>query len=281
MLSLVATAVFLYGILVLALFVSQRRILFVPGARRPDPSEVPDGLDGLEVVHARTEDDLELEGWWKPPAPGKPSVLYFQGNGGHIGMRADKAAMLAGHGFGVLLAGYRAYGGNPGRPSEDGFAADARAWLSRIRALGIADADLVIYGESLGSGVSAKLALEAERAGEGVRGLVLEAPYTAITDIAAAKYWFVPVRLLILDKFDTKSIISNIKAPLLILHGKKDAVISSDYGSALFDRAQEPKAFALIPEAGHTNLFVSGGLDPVIGFIQDPLGFCASNGGAE
>lgn len=265
MLSLLGSLIFLYGTLVVALFAFQRRVLFVPGARRPDPRGLPANLPRPRVVDTRTEDGLVLEGWWFAPREGMPSLLYFQGNAGHVGMRADKAAMLVDRGFGVLLAGYRGYGGNPGRPSEEGLLLDARAWVDRISALGVADTDLVLYGESLGSGVVAQLALERP-----ARAVVLEAPYTSITDIAAERYWFVPVRWLLLDRFETKRIISDIKAPILILHGSNDRLIEPSHGEALYAAASAPKRLVLVEGSGHTNLFASGAVEPLADFILDP-----------
>ena len=260
MLSVIGTAIFLYGLMLLALFTFQRRILFVPSSSRPDLSA--SGLEGFRVVETRTEDGLVLEGWWHPPADGKPSFLYFQGNGGHIGMRADKAAMLVDLGFGVLLAGYRGYGGNPGSPTEAGLALDAQAWAARVTDLGVAPDSLVLYGESLGSGVVTRLAL-----GQPARAVVLEAPYTAISDIAAARYWFLPVRALVLDRFDTRAIIAEVSAPVLIVHGSEDRLISLSHGEAVFAAAKAPKRLEVIDGAGHTDLFQKGAVPRITEFV--------------
>lgn len=263
MLSVIGTAIFLYGLMLLALFTFQRRILFVPSRSRPDLASA--GLEGFAVVECRTEDGLDLEGWWHPPAEGKPSFLYFQGNGGHIGMRAEKAAMLVEHGFGVLLAGYRGYGGNPGSPTEAGLALDAKAWAGRIADLGVTPDRLVLYGESLGSGVVARLAL-----GQAARAVVLEAPYTAITDIAAARYWFLPVRALVLDRFNTRAVIADLSAPVLIVHGAEDRLILPAHGEALFAAAQPPKRLEIVDGAGHTDLFQKGAVPRIAEFVLSP-----------
>jgi hypothetical protein len=265
MLTVVGTAIFLYGMILVALFASQRRILFVPNRSRPDLAT--SGLGGFEVVQAWAEDGLALEGWWHPASAGKPSFLYFQGNAGHIGMRAEKAAMLVEQGFGVLLAGYRGYGGNPGHPTEAGLALDAKAWVRSISDLGVASEDLVLYGESLGSGVVARLAL-----GVPARAVVLEAPYTAVSDIAAARYWFLPVRALVLDKFDTRSIIGDVTSPVLIVHGSEDRLIPLSHGEAVFAKAREPKRLEVIEGGGHTNLFVSGAVPRIAEFVTRPRG---------
>lgn len=265
MLSVVGTAIFLYGMVLVALFASQRRILFVPSRSRPDLAA--SGLVGFEVVQIRTEDGLALEGWWHPASDGKPSFLYFQGNAGHIGMRAEKAAMLVEQGFGVLLAGYRGYGGNPGNPTEAGLAMDAKAWVQRISDLGVASDNLVLYGESLGSGVVARLALQVS-----ARAVVLEAPYTAVSDIAAARYWFLPVRTLVLDKFNTRSIIGEVTSPVLVVHGSEDRLIPISHGEAVFEAARTPKRLEVIEGGGHTNLFSSGAVPRIAEFVTFPPG---------
>ena len=256
-----ATLVVAWILLVLALFLLQRRILFVPDVSHPVPDTSVSPT--LEAVHATTADGLTIEGWWYPPREGGPAILYLHGNAGHIGSREGNARRLVDRGYGVLLAGYRGYGGNRGSPSEAGLIADGRAWVSTLEALGVAPADAILYGESLGSGVVAALAQERTFA-----GVVLEAPYTSIVDIAAARYWFVPVRRLLRDRFDTLQRIPTVKAPVLIVHGTEDAVIPVEHGARLFAAAAEPKRFGRLAGGGHSNLFDHGALEALDRFVS-------------
>ena len=249
-------------LVVALLYATQRSILFVPDTSRPDPAATEAAM--MARVTAATADGLELEGWWHPPVTGRPTVLYFHGNGGNIAGRDDKARRLIERGYGVLLAGYRGYGGNPGSPSEVGLIEDGRAWLSRLEALGVSLRSTVLYGESLGSGVVAALALE-----RAVAGIVLEAPYTSIADIAAARYWFVPVHRLIRDPFDSRSRLGGAKAPILIVHGTEDRVIPIDHGEALFEVAPEPKRFVRLEGGAHTDLFDHGALEALDAFVAE------------
>ena len=262
--GLAMTAVAGWGLMVTALYVMQRSILFVPDVARPDPAD--SRAPTMERVQAETGDGLRLEGWWQPAARGRPTVAYFHGNGGNIGGRDEKARRFVERGYGLLLAGYRGYGGNPGSPSEPGLIEDGRAWIDRLGQLGVPAQGILLYGESLGSGVAAALALERP-----VAGLVLEAPYTSIVDIAAARYWFVPVRLLLLDRFDTRSRLPGVGVPVLIIHGTDDRVIPASHGDALFAVAPEPKRLVRIDGGGHTDLFEHGALDAVDSFVGEVL----------
>lgn len=260
--GLAAATAATWAVVVAVLFVMQRSILFVPDVTRPDPA---DGRASMMTrVHAETADGLRLEGWWHPPADGRPVVLYCHGNGGNIGGRDEKARRLIERGYGVLLAGYRGYGGNPGSPSEDGLIADGRAWLGWLESRQFPAGSTLLYGESLGSGVVTALALERP-----VAALVLEAPYTSIVDIAASRYWFVPVRHLLLDQFDTIGRLPGVTAPLLIVHGVGDQVIPIAHGDRLFAVATEPKRLVRLEGGGHSDLFDHGGLEALDRFVAD------------
>ncbi|MGH6933121.1 MAG: alpha/beta hydrolase, partial [Dongiaceae bacterium] len=186
----VAIATYL-GVLVL-LFLFQRQLIFVPNRNTPSLREA--GLDGLMTeIRLKTADGLDLLAWYRPPASeSDPVLVFFHGNAGHIGHRAYRLPPFLESGFGILLVEYRGYGGNPGRPSEQGFDADGRAALDYLADQGIAVGRLVLYGESLGSGVAARMASE-----RGCGALILEAPYTSLADVAQDRYWMFPVRALV------------------------------------------------------------------------------------
>ena len=133
----------------------------------------------------------------------------------------------------------------------------------------------MLYGESLGSGIAVALAVQiwgVAQSSEGLRSplgaLVLEAPYTSIAEIAATRYWFVPVRYMLKDPFDSLSKIANLRSPLLILHGQRDAVIAVEHGRQLYDMAPKPKRFHLFEEGRHSDLFDHGAAEVVNGFLE-------------
>ena len=183
-------------VLVVGLYTMQRRMLFPANPTPPDRFAA--NLEHMEEVRVETEDGLTLLSWYRPAPEGRPTIVFLHGNGGNIGGRGYKANPLIEEGFGLMLVGYRGYGGNPGHPTEEGLYADARALLRWLDAEGVPSSSTVLYGESLGSGVATKMALEFP-----VAGVVLEAPYTAVVDVAADQYWYVPVRTLMKDRFDS------------------------------------------------------------------------------
>lgn len=252
MIGWILAVVALYALVCAGLFAIQRNLQYFPDKRIPIPAEV--GLPAYRTVSVQTADGLVLSGLYAEAArPDLPTVLHFHGNAGNAGDRAEIATALHGAGYGVLLAGYRGYGGNPGRPTEQGLTTDARAWADWLVQRGISGRKLVLYGESLGTGVAVRLATERKAA-----GLILEAPFTSITDVAARAYPVLPVRLLLLDRFDSLSRIADIQAPLLVIHGEKDRVVPVDLGRRLFAAAPAPKTPVWLPRAGHNDLLLHG-----------------------
>jgi len=250
-----------YAALLGALYVFQRHLLYFPIGGRPELG--PLAALGVREVTVRTADGLALLSWYLPPREGQPVIAYFHGNGGHIGYRAERLRGFAGYGYGALMVEYRGYGGNSGSPSEAGFRADAAAALDFLRDCGIAANRLVLYGESLGSGVAVPLAARSEAA-----ALILEAPFTSVAEVAQYHYSFVPAAALVRDRFDSLSRIGEVRAPILVLHGERDRVVPIRFGRALFDAAPEPKEFWAAREAGHEDLARFGALEAVRSFLE-------------
>lgn len=262
-LGLTGTAVAIYGVMVGALFTFQRSLLYVPPRDRADLGEVR--LPDLEAVKTQTADGLTLTHWYRPPQTADgPVILLFHGNAGHIGDRVPKYRALYEAGFGVFLAEYRGYNGNPGKPSEAGLMADAASALAHLAERGIGPERIVLYGESLGTGVAVRLASEGRYA-----GLVLEAPYSSIAEVAQHHYWYVPALWLIQDKWDSMSRIGQVQLPLLVMLGGRDATVPSQFGQKLFEAAPAPKERIFLAEAGHTDFYdFPQAVTGVVAFIQ-------------
>ncbi len=245
------------------LFAFQRSLLYLPNRTPPDLATA--GMGGvLQAVRLRTEDGLELVAWWgPPPAPEAPVLLYFHGNAGHIGHRAEHLRPYLDAGFGLLLPEYRGYGGNPGSPSEAGFYRDARAAYEFLASQGVAAERFVLYGESLGTGVAVQMATERACA-----ALVLEAPFTSVAAVAQSRYWMFPVRALTLDRFDSLAKIGAVRCPLFLMHGEQDRVVPIGYGRALFAAAAEPKQAKWYAEVGHTGFDEFGAPAAVLAFLR-------------
>lgn len=263
--ALFGSVLAVYGVLVGGLYVFQRHLLYFPGGGRPELG----GLAALGVreITLRTADGLSLLSWYLPPRDGRPVIAYFHGNGGHIGYRAERLRQFARDGYGVLMAEYRGYGGNPGTPSETGLVADGAAALDFLGGEGITPNRLVVYGESLGSGVAVALAAQRE-----VASLILEAPFTSVAEVAQHHYSFIPASALVRDRFDSLARIAEVRAPILVLHGERDRVVPLRFGRALFDAVPEPKELWLAREAGHEDLVRYGAFEAVLDFLQRRVG---------
>jgi len=263
-LQFILIPVVVYGLLVGFLYFNQRSMMFQPDQQLPTPAAA--GVADMAPIQVTTTDGLTHTGWYKAAQAGNPTVVYFHGNGGNLGYSGFKARGLLDAGYGVFLAGYRGYGGNPGSPSEDGLYEDARAVLNYLRENGIEAPDVVLYGESLGTGVAVRMAAEMAVV-EPVAAVVLEAPYGSIVDVASGHYPFVPAGLLLKDRFESVDRVARIDAPLLVIHGEADSVVPVAHGRKLYHAAQEPKIAVWIPGALHNNLYDHGAGERVLEFL--------------
>jgi uncharacterized protein len=265
MIELVSGAVGAYLAANGALYLFQRRLVFVPIGEPGTPAAA--GLPEMSRVRYSTADGLTLSAWYRPAAGALPTFVYFHGNAGHLGERAFKARFFVDRGYGFMLTSYRGYSGNPGSPTEAGIYRDARAALAFLAGSGVDAGKIVIYGESLGTGVAVEMARETTPA-----ALVLEAPFTSLADVAAARFWWTPARWLVRDRFDSLAKIPAIGCPLLIVHGARDGTVPEKFGKRLFVAAPQPKEFHVLPEAGHADLFEHGAAGLVEDFLRRRLG---------
>ena len=251
-----------YALLVAVLYLAQRALLYRPDGTVPNPGA--HGVADMAAVRIPVGDGVESLSWWHPPRErGWPVVVYFHGNAGHIGERAYKARRMIDAGFGVLLAGYRYNAGAGGAPSEAALLADGQTAMLHLVDQGYALDQLVLYGESLGSGIAVALAAD-----NGVGGVILETPYSSIAEVAQAIYWFTPAKWLIRDRYDSMVRIGRIRAPILIFHGDADTTIPIRFARRLHEAAPEPKEAHFLPGGGHTDLYDLGAGELVIDFLE-------------
>ena len=250
-----------YGVLLVLMYVFQRSLMYFPDTKRTPPALA--GLPQAEEVALVSSDGEKLIAWHVPPRAGKKLVIYFQGNAGGLDLRAERFGRLTADGTGVLALCYRGYGGSTGSPSEAGLIRDALAAYDYAAARHSA-AGIVLWGESLGTGVAVALAAERD-----VGGVILDAPFSSIADVGAAAYPFAPVRWLIKDPFHSDRRIARVHAPLLIRHGEGDAVVPIRFGERLFALANEPKRFERFAGEGHVITDERGGMDSVRAFLAE------------
>ncbi len=251
-----------YGAIVVAAYLLQRSLLYFPGGELVPPALV--GVDDMAAVTLQTDDGLELTAWYKAAPADKPVIVLFHGNAGTIAHRGFKARPLLDRGYGVLLVEYRGYGGNPGKPTESGLYADGRAALAFLAARGVPNSRVVLYGESLGGGVAVELAAGGER----FAALVLEAPFTSVPDVAAAHYFYLPVRWLAKDRFASIDKIGRVRSPILVFQGEHDEVVPVRFGKRLFAAAPEPKRGIFLANGRHNDLFQNGAMKVVLDYLE-------------
>lgn len=248
--------------IIAVLFTFQRTLIYQPDQDLPHPAAM--GVPEMQQVRLHTRDGLDLVAWYAPPpTEDAPVLAYFHGNAGTIAQRAFKARLFIEAGHGILMPEYRGYGGNPGRPTEQGLYEDARAAVAWLAEAGIPAGRMILYGESLGTGVAVQMATETTTA-----GLILEAPFTSIPDVGAGIYPLFPVRLLARDRFDSLSKIGKLVAPLLLVHGHRDRVVPFRLGERLYHSAPEPKRALFLPQADHANLYEWGAGASIVEFIN-------------
>ncbi|GAB3451212.1 alpha/beta hydrolase [Actinophytocola sediminis] len=268
----------LAGVLVLAVvvvalaYLFQRRLIYLSSSG-PVPA-AGTVLSGATDVELRTEDGLTLRAWYVPagaPAAGV-TVLFAPGNAGNRAHRAPLAAALRARGLAVLLLDYRGYGGNPGDPTEDGLALDVRAAREHLVERG---AERIVYfGESLGAAVVAELATEHPPC-----GLLLRSPFTELADVAAEHYPFLPVRLLLKDRFRVVEHVRAARTPTTVVYGSADEVVPAVQSRTVAEAAAGPVTTVEEPGAGHNDAVLLDGPRLVDATVRLAAGNSGSNTG--
>lgn len=242
----IAAALLFYVAAAAALYLLQEYLFFANSKVASSPAQA--GLREAAVHRFRTTDNIELTAWLVR-GDSRLLVIYFHGNGASLPGRTERIRQLNELGLSVLAVDYRGFGKTAGRPGEKGFGRDADAAYAYARDLGFNPETIILYGESLGSGVAAALA-----ARRSVAGVILDAPFSSAIDVAADRYWMFPVRLMMKDQFRSDLAITKLDMPILILHGEEDQVVPIEYGRRLAALGGTNVTFVPIPEAGHVVL---------------------------
>jgi fermentation-respiration switch protein FrsA (DUF1100 family) len=240
----------LYALVVAVFYMAQRRFLYFP-TRTYIPLSEAHANPALREISVRTADGIELKSWYAPASSRPFTIVFFHGNADSLYGSAPVADPYIAAGYGFLLTEYRGYSGLAGAPTEAGLYEDARANLNWLLAHGVDSGRMILFGQSLGSGVATEMAAE-YRAG----GLMLLSPYLSIAKIARVHYWFFPAQILALDRFDNEKKIGRIHMPVLIVNGDRDAVIPAAQGRELYTLANQPKEFHSLAGLGHNDTFV-------------------------
>lgn len=239
----------------------ERILLYHPTGNRVDPAAV--GLSKVKELQLATPDGNTVVTWYTKAAPGQPTMLYYHGNSGTLADRADRITAYTKRGRGVLMMSYRGYSGSTGRPSERANVADAKLGYETLIEMGVPPEEIILYGESIGTGVAVQVAAE-----KTVAGLILDAPYTSILEVAQISYPYLPSRLLMRDRYETLRYLDRVRAPVMVIHGEQDSIIPVEMGRKVAQLAPSPTEIVTFRRAGHSDHGKYGSFDVVNGWID-------------
>ena len=233
-LFLVSLVVLVYFLATLGLYIFQRSLLYHPTENNYDGDRLTVNIEKVKIV---TEDNIDLLAWYHNKDINKfKTILYLHGNAGSLENRIHKINHFKDMNINFLLLSWRGFSGNKGEPTEQGLYQDARSAVKWLIKQGVFEENIIIYGESLGTGVTSEIAQNKNFA-----GIILESPFTSMVAAGKSKYPIFPIRLLLKDRYESDKKIKNIKSPILIMHGEKDNIVPFWMGEKMFELANEPK----------------------------------------
>ena len=231
--------VFFYVLLLIVVFFFQGKLLYHPTTDNYLQNQVEREPAEIEKVEITTKDKINLIGWfYNRNLEEFKTILFFHGNAGSLENRTYKLNHFKNLNLNFLIIAWRGFSGNKGKPNEMGLYEDAKSAIKWLKAKGVKEKNIILYGESLGTGVAVEVAQNKNYA-----GVILESPFTSMVNMGKKYYPFFPVSLLLKDKFESYKKINNIFVPVLIMHGKVDKIVPYDMGKKMYELANEPKFF--------------------------------------
>jgi len=231
--------IFFYILLLIIVFFFQGNLLYHPTIDNYLKDQVEREPNEIEKVKITTKDKIDLIGWfYNRDLEEFKTILFFHGNAGSLENRTYKLNHFKNLNLNFLIIAWRGFSGNKGKPNEMGLYEDAKSAIKWLNAKGIKEKNIILYGESLGTGVAVEVAQNKNYA-----GVILESPFTSMVNMGKKYYPFFPVSFLLKDKFESHKKINNIFVPVLIMHGKVDKIVPYDMGKKMYELANEPKFF--------------------------------------
>lgn len=230
------------------LYFFQRDLQYDRGGRLIELSETK--LTTAEVVTIPTSGGASVTGWFAPPADGMPVILFYRGNAGSFSRGHERFERFVADGYGFLSFDYRGFPGSPGELTEEGVLADSLAAFDWLAAKGL---PILLWGRSLGTGPATYVASLRE-----ADGLYLETPFISAVAVAADRYGFLPVGLLMKDQYPVDLWIKDVDEPIAVAHGTADTTIAAYHGEAVYALAKNPKGIWIVPGADHDDLWAAG-----------------------
>ena len=233
-LQFILTIFVIYFLVLVFLYFYQRSLLYHPNENNYSGDKI--SVD-IEKVKIQTSDNIELLGWYhEKNLKDYKTLVYFHGNAGSLENRIHKLNHFQDMNINFLIIAWRGFNGNKGKPSERGLYVDGKSAIDWLIKKGVDEKNLILYGESLGTGVATHLAQNKNYA-----GVILETPFTSMIDAAKNFYPYIPVNLLLKDKFENYKKVKNINSPILIMHGEVDQIVPFSMGKKIYELANNPK----------------------------------------
>ena len=224
----------IYFLIIVLTYFFQRNLLYHPNENNYSDDKI---TVNIEKVNIKTSDNINLLGWYHEKNLKEfKTLIFFHGNAGSLENRIHKLNHFKDMNVNFLIIAWRGFSGNSGEPSENGLYKDGKSAIDWLIKKGISEQKLILYGESLGTGVAVHLAQN-----RNFSGVILETPFTSMIDAAKTFYPYIPVKLLLKDKFENYKKIKNINSPILIMHGEADQIVPFSMGKKLYEIANKPK----------------------------------------
>tara|TARA_A100001015_G_scaffold295322_1_gene374162 strand:+ start:715 stop:1515 length:801 start_codon:yes stop_codon:yes gene_type:complete len=258
---ILSSVIIAYISVIIFIYFYQRNLLYHPSENNYQNDKIQ---FIYEEIFIKVNEKINLKSWIiKKDFKKFKTLVIFHGNAGHLSNRIYKLNELYKLDINILLISWRGFSGNKGSPTENNLYEDAKASIKWLNEVGVNNNQIILYGESLGSGVAVELGKE-----NNFNGIILESPFTSIENSAKIYYPYLPVKLLLKDRYDSISKIKTINIPILIMHGKKDDVIPFSMGKELFEKANSPKYSYFTTDDDHMMEFNSSLLKKIKDFIE-------------
>ena len=233
-LQLLIIIALVYFTVVVSIYFYQRNLLYHPNENNYSGDKLTVDVENVKI---QTSDNLSLNGWFhKKDLQNFKTLVFFHGNAGTLDNRIYKLNHFKDIDINFLIIAWRGFSGNKGKPTEEALYIDGRSAVEWIINKGVREENIILYGESLGTGIATEIAQSKNYA-----GLILETPFTSMADAAKKFYPYIPIKLLLKDKFENYKKIKNINSPILIMHGEVDQIIPFKMGKKIYEIANEPK----------------------------------------
>ena len=233
-LQLILFIFFIYFLILVFLYFYQRNLLYHPSENNYSGDKISVNIEKVKIL---TSDNIQLLGWYhEKNLKDYKTLIFFHGNAGSLENRIHKLNHFQDMNINFLIIAWRGFSGNSGKPSEQGLYEDGKSAIDWLIKKGVSEKNLILYGESLGTGVATHLAQNKNFA-----GIILETPFTSMIDAAKIFYPYIPVKLLLKDKFENYKKIKKINIPVLVMHGEADQIVPFKMGKKIYEIANQPK----------------------------------------